>query len=345
MCYTLMMPPIPISRSEVEQYLQEGKTPQEIADLKGCHVGTVHRRLREWGLRAQKRRDPRLFFSPEQEEIVRDLYVNQGLSTAQVGERMGTDQSVAFSTLKRLGVKMRPTGGVRQYRLDESYFDQIDTEQKAYFLGLLYADGSMCHMHEKDFTRWTTTLSLHEEDGYMVEALRDAVHPERDRPVYQTRNQVRLIINSQRILEALGRLGCVERKSFILQFPTSEQVPNHLLRHFIRGYFDGDGCITWNHKVNHIQASFGLVGSQPFCEGVAEKLSPLVGPIQTHICKHSPNIYYATAGKQSTLRSIYHYLYDEATIFLRRKREKYDRLMTRLEQRVAYWSARGTRTI
>lgn len=52
-------------------------------------------------------------------------------------------------------------------------------------------------------------------------------------------------LRSQKTVDDLKQLGCIERKSLILKFPTEEQVPFDLLHHFIRGYFDGDGSIFY----------------------------------------------------------------------------------------------------
>ena len=43
----------------------------------------------------------------------------------------------------------------------------------------------------------------------------------------------------------LIKQGCVPNKSLILTFPNKHQVPKNLINHFIRGYFDGDGSISY----------------------------------------------------------------------------------------------------
>ena len=67
-------------------------------------------------------------------------------------------------------------------------------------------------------------------------------------------------MRSQKTVNDLKKLGCVEKKSSILTFPTSQQVPNNLIYHFIRGYFDGDGSICITDKNYHIS----FVGTENF---------------------------------------------------------------------------------
>jgi len=68
-------------------------------------------------------------------------------------------------------------------------------------------------------------------------------------------------------------LGCIPRKSLLLKFPTSNQVPEHLIRHFIRGYFDGDGHFTNTEKCFEA----GYIGTEDF---IIESLNHLPDTIK-----------------------------------------------------------------
>lgn len=128
----------------------------------------------------------------------------------------------------------------RKYTLDESYFDEINTEAKAYFLGLLYADG---YNNEE---RNCVQISLQEQDKEILELFNKEIKS--NRPLlflnlkkYNKNNQncYRLSISSVKISKRLKELGCLQKKSFKIIFPTF--LREDLIRHFIRGYFDGDG--------------------------------------------------------------------------------------------------------
>ncbi len=123
---------------------------------------------------------------------------------------------------------------------NESYFENIDTEIKAYYLGLLYADGcnhASCNKIE---------LGLQEEDGDIVRKLSklilgfDATIIARPRKK-NWQNIIRINLCNKKITSDLDRHGVVKNKTFKITFPY--WLDNNLYRHFIRGYLDGDGSI------------------------------------------------------------------------------------------------------
>src|SRR6185503_6997190 len=68
--------------------------------------------------------------------------------------------------------------------------------------------------------------------------------------------QLVLRIDNKKICLDLNNLGCVPRKSLILKFPTPKQISHKWLRHFVRGYFDGDGFVYYNDLNRRKQAAF-----------------------------------------------------------------------------------------
>lgn len=331
-----------IKEQILKQWITEGKTLSQMSRISGYSRETVKRNLSRHNLAAPPfKAECKTFNSVQLREVVR-LYQEEGLSGSQIGFRYGVNQSVITRAIRRLGISRRSVGAYRTYRLNETFFDIIDTEEKAYWLGFLYADGGLVHYSGKRVKTYSIRLSLAEIDFRALERLRDTLYPDRDKPIAAPKNkggyagstqQRYLEVNSKHMFGSLVAKGCGLRKSLTLQFPTPDQVPDHLLRHFIRGYFDGDGCITWNTKVPQIAAMFGVVSSKAFIESLMKVLTSIGAPgrLQSH-CK-SP-VWYVHVSKQISLKRIYHYLYDEATIFLDRKRIKYDILMVRLNERL-----------
>ena len=215
-------------------------------------------------------------------------------------------------------MEKQKTGGKRKYPLNELYFDNIDTEEKAYFLGFLYADGY-------NFTKRTRVLlGLQARDKEILEKLSSFLQPtkplqfstkEYDRKKGRnSQDQYVLVINSRHISERLVELGCVYKKSLILKFPTEDQVPNYLLRHFVRGYFDGDGCVE--------KKGASLMGTLDFCKSLANIIKD----------KFNVNFYIRTKGKNNAAeaclkskaaRTFLKWIYDDSTIYLQRKYAKF----------------------
>lgn len=157
--------------------------------------------------------------------------------------------------LNRNGIKKRtPSEYNKKYARNSNYFDVIDTENKAYFLGLLYADGNNCSPHN------SITLSLQEEDGYLIEQFKNEIGYEG--PIHYDRlhdknprhkNQVRITLNDEHMSRQLYNLGIVDNKSLILKFPTF--LRDDLLRHFIRGFFDGDGGVYHYERLSKMSTN------------------------------------------------------------------------------------------
>ena len=84
---------------------------------------------------------PEIKFNDEQLLDIKESYLN-GESTVKIGKRYGTSHQPILKALKRMNVERTPRKFNRKYSLNENYFDKIDTPNKAYILGLLYADGS-----------------------------------------------------------------------------------------------------------------------------------------------------------------------------------------------------------
>lgn len=126
---------------------------------------------------------------------------------------------------------------------DRNFFKSIDSPEKSYILGFFYADGNNSGRQ--------ISFDQLEQDEDILEHIRKALKAENNIKVKRIQENQRKLKNitfsSVELCEDLEKLGGIKNKSLVLNFPTSSIVPDYLLNHFIRGYFDGDGCI-WNGK-------------------------------------------------------------------------------------------------
>lgn len=203
----------------------------------------------------------------------------------------------------------------RQYTLNDNYFDKIDSENKAYFLGLLYADG------HNNTSKGIVTIHLQVRDRQILDKFNDEL--ETNKPLLFINRQkdsykdlYRLNIVSKHMSNRLCELGCVYKKSLILKFPTRKQVPNHLLRHFIRGYFDGDGHIGENGT------SCSIVSSKNFIEKLFIKLKK--NKINSYIanCKNPLTKRLIINKKENSLKFL-DYIYKKSNVYIQRKYDAY----------------------
>lgn len=138
-------------------------------------------------------------------------------------------------------------------RIRQTIFSSIDTEFQAYLLGLYASDGSI------DEKRKTFRMHLQKRDSYIINLIKEIVGPDsrtfelknktcfnkRNGKAYNVQDTFGIDINSTKICNDLVNLGIGYRKTYKeLHIPKIKQ---DLVRHFIRGYFDGDGTITGSY--------------------------------------------------------------------------------------------------
>jgi hypothetical protein len=235
-------------------------------------------------------------------------------------ERVAYDKLFEPKRLHKYIAPYAPPDAQRLYAVDENFLNIINTEEKAYFLGLFYADG--CN----DKPRNTLSITLKEQDKLLLEQLRQAIKSERPlqfvkRQKENINNKWSLKIGSERLCQRLEDLGCPPAKAHKIKFPTEGQVPFHLFNHFIRGYFDGDGHISKN--------KFSITGAAKFIYPLRYIMRqhigvyPGVGDLRTdHFSKGNPTSS-LVVGKKEIISKICHYMYRDANIWLDRKYQVY----------------------
>lgn len=217
--------------------------------------------------------------------------------------------------LKELGIYRNEQP---RHEADFSYFESIDSEQKAYWLGFLYADGCL--------TGCSLKFGLNKDDVDTVKQFCEDIGS--TYPIHNEGTICRVTMTNRKLSKDLIKQGVVHQKTFSLKFPTKDIVPKHLLNHFIRGYFDGDGCVT--HQCNGTQCSIGFAGLDSF---LIELQKVLVEECDLNMVKmHSRRIsspefkQFSYRGNKQCKR-IYDYLYKNATRWMPRKREKMESIL------------------
>lgn len=247
-----------------------------------------------------------------------DLY-KLNYSFAKIGERLNINRKLVSYYLQKRGYipnhKFMPKTRViekTQKKIDEKIFEKIDTEEKAYWLGFLYADGCVGEKRNR------IELALQEQDYDHIIKYKNFLKSEHKIGI-KIKNGIyksyRLGFNNVKIKQDLIALGCLPQKTKQLQFPTNEQVPYNLVKHFIRGYLDADGCIR---KGTTTYINIELLGYESM-------LKPIVAffNLEGHIYRfnHSDVKRFIIGGSKA--QEILDILYKDATIYLDRKYKKY----------------------
>lgn len=126
----------------------------------------------------------------------------------------------------------------RKYFFNEYYFSKIDTKEKAYWLGFMYADG---------YISGTSTIGcgLKKEDENHLKLFLNAINISAINLEYSEKtNSCKFILTSKIMYDSLVKLGFSTNKSYDITSTVFEAVPAFLKRYFILGFWDGDGCFA-----------------------------------------------------------------------------------------------------
>lgn len=207
-----------------------------------------------------------------------------------------------------------------KYKYDINYFEVIDTEEKAYWLGFIYADGCISNDSKQQLI-----IELCKQDKIVLEKFISCING--NNQIYENKHSYRLAICQKDFTNNLLDKGVFPKKSLLLKFPNTDIIQKQLIRHFIRGYFDGDGSISCNKYYNkgknryYYISEFNILGTISFIESILKFL-----PSSKYKIKHETkqtNVYKYRVYNRVDIVKIFHYLYDDSNIYLERKRDKF----------------------
>lgn len=213
----------------------------------------------------------------------------------------------------------------KKHYLNERFFQTIDSEKKAYWLGFIFADGN----NSTD----ELSIELAEVDANHLESLKKDLEATqrvsfRARiSFHKQRRYASIRFSSRAMCKDLSAIGCIPNKSKVVNYPV---IASELNRHFIRGFFDGDGCVSLNKTCNSAVWSI-YSASKDMMYKIREIMeSELNEPISLHIRKNNGG-YSLSIAKRSLLSKVHQYLYENASVFLHRKKGKLDQLFEQIE--------------
>lgn len=304
----------------IRLYNEDGISPKKISEMFGIKNNSVTRIMRKEGGGCNQLQR----VSNETIIEIIDMYKN-GISSELIANNFNIAGTTVCRILTRNNIEIRPaTQNKRQYKINEDYFENIDTERKAYFLGLLYADGNLSSRKSDN----RVSIILHEKDRHILVELSNDIYGfekiHQDGQNNKGEKYLGVAIYSKKMHSDLSKLGCTPQKSFTITFPSFDIVPKELIWHFIRGFMDGDGCICT--KESNLRTRIDFTANKDFIIGLRDFFANTLGlninqriePNKENEKTH--NIQYSS---DKDINMILDEIYKDATIFLTRKKEKY----------------------
>lgn len=294
-----------IQKKAIEYYLV-GYSAQKISNILGVNEATVRKWLKENNITIRNGGSYNKIYNDELIDKIKKLY-DEGFNTIEITKMLNLKRGIVSYLLREYGYKLNHRGPKSKISI-EDYFDNIDSADKAYFLGWLMADGniSICN------GQYSIKIHIAYKDKELIdEFLRHIKSTNKVKLKSGQHPSYYVSLTSKHMCESLMKYGVMPQKTGFESFP--QNIPNEYKRDFIRGVFDGDG-ITDISKCRS-----GFVGSNNLVNNILVELNEC----KLKVFKtRSENIYYFLGGKKFS-RDLFEYMYKDATLYLKRK---YDRM-------------------
>lgn len=254
------------------------------------------------------------------------------LSVQEIARRLNrTPNSVRLKANKQ-GLKKSP------YNCNYNFFKTIDTEEKAYWLGFIASDGWVTENLQTNSGSVGIELKYSDighlskfnksiQGNYKIDIINKKCKISTQ--IYKVHKMCQIRIFSIDMVNDLKNLGITQNKTYEFVLPN---LPDDLMRHFIRGYFDGDGCV----RIRTHRLASGVVSKYPLCdiasvnntflEQLRKYLYEKIG-ICSYIYREQSGVYRLCIHKNEYTVKFLNYIYNNTKLFLDRKYDKYLSIM------------------
>ena len=248
-----------------------------------------------------------LFTDNEKQAII--AYEENILTVLEIAELYGVSKSTMSRWVTRFNLTQR--GPKRKYTLNERKFYTIETEEDAYWLGFITADGYV--NEERGFLNVKLQLQDEEHLIKLKNFLESYDSPIKDDKGGSGQLIKSITFNSKKLVENLVKLNIRQNKS-------GYEIPQYnletkLYSAYLRGLIDGDGCLTYGENNYQID----LVGSIELVKFVRDFINKNIVPLNYDYIYQHGTIYRFTCRNQEIVKACYEFLYENANIYLDRK--------------------------
>jgi len=301
-------------RELFEEYSTQRQNLKEFCKYKNISYGIILYNFAKYNLKTDKSKNQ--YLSKEVGDNLTYDILEERLSFKELLAKYSISRDIFFRHKERNNIT---TPSIRSSKLTKNFnfFEIIDSETKAYLLGFLYADGNIA----KNSNR--ISLGVQEQDSYILNALLEHVGGKITKYTYDKENWKDMYywtLSNNILKRDLIKLGCFPNKSHDgVNFP---EIPDEMVRHFIRGFFDGDGSVGIPYK-NSTAIVIRLFNTdKTFLERIEEFIGKGTWNITIKPMSTIP-LYTLRYGVTYTSK-IKELFYNDSTIYLTRKKQKFD---------------------
>lgn len=252
-----------------------------------------------------------------------NFYLSRPMTVGFICKEFDICNHTFYKILKEKGVKTYNKQSLFNVGVVEDFFENIDSEIKAYFLGLLIADGCIYRNKRNSGDTFLVGLTLGKEDFYMLERFKEELKINRKIVVDKRDGSGTISVTSNKIAYDLYKYGVDENKTVTAYLPILHD--KSLMPHLIRGIIDGDGYLNSYILKSRGKLMFriGVCGTYNTVKGIRDYLISELGVFEVKLYKND-TIYMLSWASIKDFNAICNYLYKDATIYLKRKKDKFE---------------------
>lgn len=269
---------------------------------------------------------PRKIITEELKQEIIKYYLSYPMTMKQIEDKYGLSHPTMTKILK--DVPKYSKAKINNPNLKEHFFQNIDEETKAYFLGLLISDGNV---YKDDSGRQASiSITLDLKDEYMLKQFKNVLQVNTSIG-HDGRGCGQIAVRSNIMAEDLAQYGVIPRKSYNTYLPL---ISDEMMPHLIRGIFDGDGSIIAKPSPikdghNRFLHAISFCGTHKLMEDISEY-------VFEHLkLKQKPTVYDYKDKQLSELKiqniediqNFGDWIYNYSTIYLYRKKDIYDNFL------------------
>ena len=261
---------------------------------------------------------PRKVITEELKEEIIKYYLSQPMTMKQVEDKYELSHPTITKILK--DVPKYTKAKLNNPNMKEHFFQEINEEAKAYFLGLLISDGNVFKDNTGRQASISITLDL--KDEYMLEKFKEVLQANTS-VGHDGRGCGQIAVRSNIMAEDLAKYGVVPRKSYNTYLPL---ISKEMMPHLIRGIFDGDGSIMAkpnpsNDGHNRFLHSISFCGTHQLMEDISNYILENLG-IKTAVYDYKDrNLSELKIQNIDNIAKFGYWIYRNSTIFLNRKKD------------------------
>lgn len=284
--------------------------------------GIIYNKLISDGIKKQKHYK----LSDEKYNSILQM-IQDGYSCKEIKQLVNTDRTTIHTIADENNLtvlKHQRNRNIKNSLFKDDYFSVIDTEAKAYYLGLIYSDGYVRKHHNGYFLG----ISLKVSDIEIVERLAKELCCNNSIAIRNRETNFGHgsmcefeTCNSKKLFDDLARFDIIPDKSHkSMSFKNIEElIPQHLIRHFLRGLIDGDGSIGYANGQQKYICFYQ--NSIECCHNFDFLLKKIMNDQTLHenIIVNQNGVYNLRYRRVNDIKKITDFLYRDATFYLKRK--------------------------